>query len=111
MLDSGKVTVYSVENEAERGAFPVRKLESVKATECFERRTVGLTRYYAAKQANVTVDMVIRIWRNEAISTQDMAKIGEQFFKIQQVQHSLDKDEMPVTDLTLERTDERFDTI
>jgi hypothetical protein len=110
MLDSGKITIYSVENIAERGAHPVAAL-TLKAEEYFEKRNVGLTRFYAAKQANVTVDMVARIWRNETISTQDIAQIDDQYFEIMQVQHTTDADEMPVTDLSLERTDKRFDTI
>ena len=108
MLDSGIVEIYGAENSAARGAHPVRRL-TLKSRECYEARTVGLSRYYAAKQANISVDIVARIWRNEDISTQDVARIDGAFFKIQQVQHTADKDEMPVTDLTLERTVERFD--
>ena len=108
MLDSGVVEIYSVENAAERGAYPAIAVK-LKCRECFEARTVGMSRYYAAKQANVTVDHVIRIWRNDGITTQDVARIGADFFKIQQKQDSLDKDEMPVTDLTLERTVQRYD--
>lgn len=59
----------------------------------------------------MNVELVARIWRNEDISTQDIAQIeGESgFYKIQQVQHVLDDDQMPVTDLSLERTIEKYD--
>lgn len=108
MLDSGVVEIYSVENNSERGAYPVEHV-TLKCRECFETRVVGMSRYYAARQVNVTVDRMIRIWRNDTLTTQDVAKIDGVFFKIQQIQHSLDKDEMPVSDLTLERTVQRYD--
>lgn len=108
MLDSGTLLIYNTTDNGERGSFPVVALE-LKAEECFEKKTVSLTRFYSARQANVNVDMVARIWRNETISTQDVASIDNEYFRIRQVQHATDKDEMPVTDLSLERTAERFD--
>lgn len=108
MLDSGLVEILEVENESMRGAYPVKKT-SLKFEECFEERTVGMSRFYAARQANVTVDRVIRIWRREDVSTQDVARIGAELFDIRQVQHVFDKDELAVTDLTLERTVQRYD--
>lgn len=111
MLDSGTVDIFSVEDKSERGGFPVWKLEELKAHECYEERTVGLTRFFTGKQASVSVDMLIRIWQNKGISSQDVARIDGKFYKIKQAQHLLDKDELPVTDLTLERTVERYDAI
>lgn len=111
MMDSGILDLFAVQNAGERGAHPVR-LAVQKASEYFERRIVGLNRYYAARQANVNVELVARIWRNEDISTQDIARIrGESgTYKIVQVQHTFDDDQMPVTDLSLERTVEKYDT-
>lgn len=110
MMDSGVLLVFTVDNAGTRGSYPV-KSATQKAREYFECRVVGLNRYYAARQANVNVELVARIWRNEDISTQDIAQIeGESgFYKIQQVQHVLDDDQMPVTDLSLERTIEKYD--
>lgn len=108
MLDSGIAVIYAVENASDRGAYPVERV-TLKSTECFENRTVGMSRYYAAKHANVTVDRVIRIWRNASVTTQDVVKIDGDFYIIQQVQDASDKDELPVTDLTLERTVQRYD--
>ena len=103
MMDSGVLLVFTVDNAGTRGSYPV-KSATQKAREYFERRV-------AARQANVNVELVARIWRNEDISTQDIAQIeGESgFYKIQQVQHVLDDDQMPVTDLSLERTIEKYD--
>lgn len=109
-MDSGILDLYAVKNVGERAAHLVRHIE-LKASECFERRVVGLNRYYAARQANVNVELVARIWRNESISTQDVARIRDESgtYKIVQVQHTLDDDLMPVTDLSLERTVEKYD--
>ena len=110
-MDSGVVTIYSVTNEGPRGSHVRRWCTQKGLPECYENRVVGMGRYYAARQANITADRLIRIWRREDISPQDVARLDGQpgFYRIQQVQQVLDDDEMPVTDLTLERMVEHFD--
>ena len=110
MMDSGILEIFSVSNAAPRGHHPV-SLALSKGREYYENRVVGATRFYSARQANVNVELVARIWRREDVSTQDIARIvGERgFFKIRQVQQTLDDDGLPVTDLSLERTVEKYD--
>lgn len=43
------------------------------------------------------------------MSTQDVAKIGDNWFTIKQVQNGFDDDGLEITDFSLERTAEKFD--
>ena len=110
MLDAGIVAICTVHNGAERGDTPLRVL-CIRHRAYFGTRTVGMSRFFAARQASVRVDKLIRIWRDAApdVSTQDMAVIGNEVYFIRQVQTATDDDEMPVFDLTLERTVDKYD--
>ena len=108
MMDSGIIEFYSITNTADRAKLPVRRA-LLKAKEWYEARTVGFRRYYTAKQANVNIEIVARTWRLENISTQDVAKIGDNWFTIKQVQNGFDDDGLEITDFSLERTAEKFD--
>ena len=68
----------------------------------YHERTVGLSRYYEALQANVRVQYVLRCPRLTSVSTQDVAipNDGRQY-RIVQVQYPEDV-QPPVMDLTLE---------
>ena len=108
MMDSGIIEFYAITNTADRAKLPVRRA-LLKTKEWYEARTVGFRRYYTAKQANVNIEIVARTWRLEGISTQDVAKIGDNWFTIKQVQNGFDDDGLEITDFSLERTAERFD--
>lgn len=111
MMDSGVITIYAVENAGERGGHVQRRCTQRGLPEYFEDRVVGLNRYYAARQANVTADRLVRIWRRDDVSPQDVATIQGTtgFFRIRQVQHVDNEDGLPCTDLTLERLVEHYD--
>lgn len=101
-FNDGVVKVYAVTNAAPPGGKPVEAL-ALKQTLRYKERTVGLTRYYAALQANVRVQYVLRCLRVPGVSTQDVAipNDGKQY-KIAQVQYPEDVTP-PVMDLTLVR--------
>jgi hypothetical protein len=67
-----------------------------------------MNRFYAAMQNNVKVDMVIRIHRITDISTQDVAVVNSEQYKIKQIQYPSDI-EPPCTDLSLERLVQKYD--
>ena len=100
-FNSGTVRIYTVTNSAEDGAKPVETLTLVQKLR-YHERTVGLTRYYEALQANVRVQYVLRCPRLTSVSTQDVAipNDGRQY-RIVQVQYPEDV-QPPVMDLTLE---------
>lgn len=100
-FNDGVVKVYSVTNTASDGDMPTEGI-SLKQTVRYHERTVGLTRYFAALQANIRVQYVLRCQRMRDISAQDVAvpNDGKQY-RIVQIQYPEDT-EPPVMDLTLE---------
>lgn len=107
-FNDGVVIIYSVSNTATAGAKPNETL-TFKQSLRYEERTVGITRYYAAKQANARVDYVLRCQKRRDISTQDIAvpNDGKQY-KIIQIQYP-DTTGLPVMDLTLEEVTAKHD--
>ena len=102
-LDSGVITIYRQTLVSSPGEIP--KYDNVELwSSYFGNKTIGLTRYYTAKSHNDNIDLFVEVQRNDAISAAtDKAKIGNCWYRIVQVQHILDDDGLPMTDLTLER--------
>lgn len=113
-LTDGVVHIYKVENAAPQGAMPIER-HTLKHTLRYRERIVGMARYYAALQANVRVEKVIRTARLHDVSTQDTAMIfgraGRpeelQHYRIVQVQYP-DGVLPPAMDLTLQLVEERY---
>lgn len=107
-FNSGVVRIYTVTNTAADGAKPVETL-TLAHTLRYHERTVGLTRYYEALQANVRVQHVLRCPRLTCVSTQDVAipNDGRQY-RIVQVQYPEDVTP-PVMDLTLDALEAVYD--
>lgn len=76
----------------------------------YHERTVGVTRLYAAAQANAFVSYVLRCPRLRDVSAQDIAipNDGKQYL-ITYVQYPEDV-QPPVMDLTLEEVQGNYDT-
>jgi len=71
-FEDGIVTVYRLEDTAAPGYLP--KPKPVKMAKLwYAELRMGLTRYYAARQNNVTVERVVRVPRGAAIAVQDIA--------------------------------------
>lgn len=103
LLDGGIVTIYRQTDTAEPGEMP-----SYNWTEWwqsyFGEKTVGVNRYYIAMAHDDQIDLMIEVRRNREISpATDRAEIGGTYYRIVQVQHVLDEDGLPMTDLALER--------
>lgn len=107
LLDSGVLKICSVENIANPGDMPIDKLVE-KSKHWYGDRTVGMTRYFVAKQADNEVERLVRIWQDKSITTRNYCVCDEVQYKILQVQHLLDEDSLRVTDLTLERLGDPF---
>lgn len=106
--NDGLVTIYGISNAGELGNAPEPVLAK-KVSLRYEERTVGVTRYYAALQANAMVDMVLRCQRAPAVSPQDVAVLhdGRQY-RITLVQIPRDA-QPPSMDLTLERMEAHYE--
>ena len=107
-FNSGVVRVYRVTNTAPPGVKPAEALV-LKGTLRYHERTVGLTRFYTALQAQVNVQYLLRCPRRRDISPQDIAipNDGEQY-RITLIQYPEDV-EPPCMDLTLSAVQAKYD--
>lgn len=102
--DAGTVEIYRVERD--ETAPPPNAARLVKAAEQpYGELTVGVTRFYSAAAANMRVDRYIEIWRDDAITTRHICRLGERWYNIQKIDPTEDKDGILVTRLTLSETD------
>ncbi len=109
VLDSGIATIYAGRNTAKKGDKPVIVYDQEFFRSYYGNQTVGITRFYKAKDFDNQADLLIRIAR-KGISTAMRCKLEPSldidlagFYKILQVQQVMDEDGRPATDLTLER--------
>jgi len=107
-FNDGVVSIYTISNTGVDGGMPTEAL-TWKRTLRYHERTVGLTRFYTAKQANVNVRYLLRCPLLRDVSTQDVAipNDGKQY-RIVQVQFQEDIDPS-VMDLTLEELLQDYD--
>ena len=100
-FNDGVVRIFTVTNNAENGDMPSEGI-SLKQSLRYKERTVGMSRFFAALQANIKVDYVLRCPQIRSVSTQDVAipNDGKQY-RIVQIQYPKDV-EPRVMDLTLE---------
>lgn len=125
MKDAGIVTICNLINRADFGDMPADVLQTAEDQDGFEmvyqfeERTVGYNRQYAAHGVGERVDMLIRTWRcpakvgQYAVLTDYEYQENEQGdqFRIDNVQHTLDRYGLKVTDLTLYRLDQLYEVI
>ena len=110
MRDDGILTFYELTNVADAGRMPVEKLVSV-GTAYYGRRTVGVTRLYAARGANASVDVLARCYNTPTVpkgTKRAMFVILEDGcqYRIDAVQEQPDLD---AVDLTLVRLEDFYD--
>ena len=110
LLDAGIATIWRGRNAAPGGSLPKMVFDTQYYRSYYGDKTVGITRFWTAKSYNDRADLLVEIQRNAGISTADRCQLEPAFdaaaagyYKILQVQHLLDEDGQPVTDLTLER--------
>lgn len=106
-FNDGIVKIYEVTDISAPGDKPVDGLEH-KLTLRYRRRTVGMSRYYTAMQANVQIDKLIRCQAHEDVSSQDVAIIGNTQYRIGQIQYPEDT-VPPVMDLTLTKLVQKYE--
>lgn len=102
--DAGMAVFYRVEEGKGPPPAPPRLIEE-KACQPFGELVVGVTRFYSAAAAGMTVSRLIEIWRDDRIDTRDLCRIEKRWYNIQQVTPTADEDGILVTRLALEETD------
>lgn len=109
LLDTGTLTLCELRNTAPVGAMPQQQLVPL-SVHYYGERTIGYGRQYAAMGVNEQIDLLARIWqdRTARIGMYALLDSGEQY-RIDNVQHLLDDDDLRVTDLTLMRMDKLYD--
>lgn len=108
-FNDGVVNIYSVGNIALSGNMPKEGLTLKVGHLRYKEKTVGMSRYWIAKQAQAKIDMVIRVPKILAISVQDIAiPIDGNQYRIVQIQHIEDM-EPPVMDLSLQRLEADYE--
>lgn len=115
MFDGGLVKIYKIGNASNPGDTPVEGLTFYQSF-YFEEKTIGMTRAYAAMQADSKIDRLISIWQDRSVTDQcvcvifdgskieDNVEVGIQY-RITQAQHKTNNDGLRISDLTLERLD------
>jgi len=93
-FSSGSCEVYSV---------AANKLDQKLMTLCFEDRTVGIKRHYAARAAGSEITRLIQVPLRRDISAVNRIVIDGAEYKIEQAQHLADTNP-PVSVLTLRRS-------
>lgn len=100
--DDGIVRIYELTRQRSDGLMP-RMTKVLHSEHFFRYRTVSFRRYFEASGVNMQVDNVIRIWEDRTIQTNMVRLIDGEYYRIIQVQHMFDDDNLRVTDLSLER--------
>lgn len=67
-------------------------------------------RYWASVQAGTRVDTMVEIPLHRDVEATMFAKFKDHFYSIEQAQLGKDEDGLPVTILSLKRTEGRYDT-
>lgn len=115
ILDAGIAAIMRREDSAGRGDRPGAHTVEVYRSP-YAERTVGMSRFYTAKQANDRIDMLVRILRPDdpgiVIHADDMCVLSHDgmTYRITQAQYIRDEDAgQECIDLSLERIGEKFE--
>jgi hypothetical protein len=107
-FNDGIVNIYSVSNISEPGNKPKDGLNIKVSKLRFEERTVGMSRFWTAKQEHAQISQLIRTPRINSVTIHDVAVINGQQYDILQVQYPKDV-ETPCMDLSLERLEVAYE--
>lgn len=85
-----------------------RDLLEFKESLRYQRRTVGIQRRYLSQQGGVEIVELLRCPLRESISPQDVAIVGGEQYKVEQVQYP-EGVVPPVMDLSLSRLEHDYE--
>ena len=107
--DDGILNVYRLTNTSENGAMPVTS-PALLFSEFFAFDRLGVTRYFAAQQANQQIELVVLHpgWYGELVTDTCILEDGNEdheglTFRIVMVQQDKDDNGLKMTRLSLER--------
>lgn len=79
-FNSGTADIYDIDDNGEI-------IRSSGKRVFFGNRTVGVNRYFSARQNDIELKKVIHIHKDEKITTENVVVINKTAYKIEQVQH------------------------
>lgn len=99
-FNEGEITIYRTEDRAQPGYYPQIEL-SKKVKLRYEKRSLGIQRYYAAAQNQIEVKRVVRVPKHPDVTNQDVAQTEDgTYYRIDHVSDVADV-YPPCMDLTL----------
>ncbi len=101
--NDGVCGVYGLVNAADAGDKPLYRLATKYDSARYEERTVGIHRFYAAKQAQVNIERVLRMPLLPLVLGGDIVVIGREQYRIDQVQYIRERFAPTVMDIALVR--------
>ena len=111
LLDAGVLTVWRGANTAPPGSMPAMQYTQVYQG-AYGEKTVGITRWYTGQQHGDRPDMVVQIQRTYGLRVgTDLVTLAPYThqdagpYKINQIQQVVNAEDLPMTDLTLQRED------
>ena len=111
LLDSGELTVWRGVNTSPPGSMPEMRYQSVYKS-AYGEKTVGITRWYTGQQHGDRPDMVVQVQRTYGLkSGTDLVTLAPYThedtgpYRINQIQQVMNEENLPMTDLTLQRED------
>ena len=104
--DDGKLKIYSVENTAEPGDMPVERLV-YKQDYYYHVEQIGISRYYAALEADQQVEAVVDVpdWNDIKVTNLAVLDGETEPKKISMVQTAYDENGLKMTRLTLTKVE------
>lgn len=107
-FNDGVCKVYTAQNIAEAGNKPKQKLILKFDRVPYERRRVGVGRYYTAKQENAQIEELLRIPEQFKVSREDIFVVKGKVYGIEQIQGIRDVTP-PACDVALKRLEINYD--
>ena len=108
LFDAGILLLCRAVDQSEPGGMPCLKLELV-SKHWFGERTIGYGRQYAAMGVNEKIDLLARIWEDRSARIGMYVIIDDVQYRIGNVQHLMDENGLRVTELSLERLEEKYE--
>lgn len=99
-FNDGQITIYRADDNAQPGYYPQISL-SKKVKLRYEKRSLGIQRYYSASQNQTEIKRVVRVPEHPDVTNQDVAQTEDgTYYRIDLVQNVVDV-YPPSMDLTL----------
>ena len=113
MFDAGICTVYSLISNSNNGAM-MKEVLKEKTSSYYGLMKLGINRVYLAKKADEKIELVIKIWQDQTIrSDEDYCILSDGIhdndqFLIRTVQHTENEDGLKISILSLEKSEKIY---